>query len=46
MPPWVVIVIGTWLATCMGVIISTLVSLTTVKLVAGIVPKFTLVGAC
>jgi hypothetical protein len=42
-PPWVVIVIGTVPIRCAGVIASTSVSPTTVKLVAGVVPNFTLV---
>jgi hypothetical protein len=42
-PPRVVILIGTVLTRCAGVIASTSVSLTTVKLVAEIVPNFTLV---
>jgi hypothetical protein len=42
-PPRVVILIGTVPTRCAGVIASISVSLTTEKLVAGVVPKFTLV---
>jgi hypothetical protein len=42
-PPGVVILIGTVPVTCVGVTVSTSVSLTTVKLAAGVVPNFTLV---
>jgi hypothetical protein len=42
-PPGVVILIGTVPTRCSGVTASTSVSLTTVKLVAGVVPNFTVV---
>jgi hypothetical protein len=42
-PPGVVILIGTVPTRCSGVTVSISVSLTSVKLVAGVVPKFTLV---